>query len=306
MASSDANLNIDVTADTKKAEQSLKDLQKDVQGLEKSDVEIPVGADTKKAEQALKDVKKDATELTTKDFEITLDSRVDKVLAGFDQVVAKTKETQAAADALGAALGPELAAKADTVGIVQELEKEGFTLDEITAKADQFGAKLKEVADSDVGGKLGSSLGTARGKLEEMHGEADQSRSVLANMVGNSAQDVAQLGGVAGTAGVAIGQLAEYATEANISLAELPQAAGPMIGLSLAVKLVTDIMAANAKATQVAKDNQDAWVKAINKGGDAADNYADHLRDVGKVMVTTGDATLSGDGIARGVHLGHQ
>ena len=55
-----------------------------------------------------------------------------------------------------------------------------------------------ELSDTDVGGKLGGSLGTTHGKLDEVAKSADSSKSVLANMVGNATQDLGALGGVAG------------------------------------------------------------------------------------------------------------
>src|SRR4051812_46118226 len=110
----------------------------------------------------------DKADQLEKPVEMEVDADVAKVLGAFDQIAAEAKATAAAADALGSALGPELAAQADPARIVNELKSMGLTLDQITANADELGGKMRELADADVGGNLGSSLGTTRGQLDDL------------------------------------------------------------------------------------------------------------------------------------------
>ena len=278
------SLNIDITADAKAASKEIDALQKDVDKLEKSKPEIEVDADTSGAAKALDGVEKQAHQLSTSDFEITVQAKVDKVLGAFDEVAAKAKDTAVAADALGRALGPELAAKADTTAIVGELEKAGLTLDEIGANADQLGSKLKELADADVGGKMGASLGTARGKLDELGESANSSKSVLANMVGNSVQDVSALGGVAGSAGVALGQMGEYMADALGSgeklgsvLTNFATVAGPVAALSVGIALATKAFAAMSRqGEETAKKTAEMTQRLLDQSG-ALDKLKDKL-----------------------------
>ena len=84
----------------------------------------------------------------------------------------------------------------------------GLTIDQIEGNAEELGAKLKELADNDVGGKMGASLGTARGQMDEMSELRPRRESRRWRTWSVPTQDLAALGGVAGTAGVALGQIA--------------------------------------------------------------------------------------------------
>jgi hypothetical protein len=262
---------------------------------EKIKVDIAASYDDKDAKKALADAEK--IDGLKPEMEISAD--VDRALAAFDEVVAETKRVQVAADALSQALGPELTAKADPTAIVQDLQKMGLTLDDITANADKLGNKLKEVSDTDVGGKLGANLGTTRGKLDEVNKSAESSRSALANMVGNSAQDMGALGGIAGSSGVAIGQMAEYASDAALAgeglgsaLASMAAVAGPIAAMALAIQGVSSILNAmkQGQAAQKAFDTEQVkqFTDAIEEGDQATQHYQDTLKKTGQVLADTG------------------
>lgn len=282
-------LEIDVTADAKKATKELEGLQKTVDKLEKSEPEIEVTADDK-ASKVLDQVEKKAKTLATGDFDVTVQGKVDKVLGDLEKVGAEAKETAAAADALGRALGPELEAQADTTRIVGDLQKLGLTTEEITASADQLGAKLKELADIDVGGKIGGSLGTARGKMDELGQSADSSKSVMANMVGNTTQDLGALGGIAGSTGVAIGQMGEYMADALGSgeklgsvLKNFGKVAGPLAAVAAAAYLIGNAMKSIEARKAFRTEQVDAFVESINEGEDAVAALATRLEEAGKI-----------------------
>jgi ABC-type transporter Mla subunit MlaD len=57
----------------------------------------------------------DKAEDLEKPVEMEVDADVAKVLGAFDQIATEAKATAAAADALGSALGPELASQADPI-----------------------------------------------------------------------------------------------------------------------------------------------------------------------------------------------
>lgn len=243
--------------DDRDAKQALTDAEK----LEQADPEIEVTADTSSAVRDLEDVRDTAADIP----DVEVSANVDRVLAGFDEVIAETREVQAAADALGAALGPELAAKADTTALVQHLTDAGLTLDDIKGNADQLAVKLEELSNLDVGGKLGGSLGTARGQLEAMEGAGTRARGALANMVGDSVQGLGALGGIAGGAGVAIGQLGEAAAEGELSLSDLGKVAGPMVALAAGTLLLSKAIDAAGSEAREAKRETELWVKVLDQ-----------------------------------------
>lgn len=253
-------------------------------------IQIPIVTtyDDKEAKEALADAEK------IDDLEpvVEVTAKIDQVIGALDDVVAETKRVQTAADALGQALGPELAAKADTTSIVQDLQRAGLTIEEIIADADKLGAKLREVSDTDVGGRMGANLGTARGQIDEIGKSAGSSRSALANMIGNTSQDLGAMSGIAGSAGVAIGQIGEYAADAALdgerlgsALGNMAKVAGPMAAMALAVAAINKAVKGQTELNKLAADQQERWVTALESGPDAADQWVTALGEIRDITV---------------------
>ncbi len=220
------------------------------------------------------------------------------IAAAMDQMASDIEadflDSRAAADALGAALGPELAAKIGQGGLdklVADLKTTGLTSDQIVTDVDELAAAIKHL--DDVGKQLdgpkqglrdvGDAADMTKGQLGGMRGEADNSRSVMANMVGNSAQDVAGLGGVAGTAGMALGQLGEYAAEGNISLQGLAKVAGPMALVTVAAMGIAQTMGEIAATKAFNKKQVQDWAKAIREGKSDIEDLALAAEEAGKI-----------------------
>lgn len=187
------------------------------------------------------------------------------------------------------ALKPEVAVTADTDTAVADLGKvttEAKTVEALSPRVDVTADVDQAVGDLD---RLRTGADDAGEGVKTLHGEADQSRSVLANMVGNSAQDLGALGGVAGTAGMAFGQLAEYASEGSINLAGLAAMAGPMAGVLIAGQALQAVVKIFSDRAQQAEADTKAWTTAMQKGGNAADNMAAQLAEAGEVMADTSD-----------------
>ena len=250
------------------------------------------------AKEALEDAEK--IESLKPEFEV--DADVSKVLSAFDEVVSETKSVQAAADALGNALGPELSAKADTTEIVRQLQAAGLEIDTIIANADQLAGKLREVSDADVGGKLGASLGTARGKTDELTDSAVKGRSALANMIGNTAQDLGAMGGIAGSAGVALGQMAEGAADAaaggeaiGSALKGMAMVAGPVAALTIGVQLLQMWMSrGKAEAKEIAEATEQ-YADALFKAQDAGEDLQNTIEKTAQSQVDKFIKDLSDD-----------
>ena len=130
------------------------ELQKAIKQLEKTKAELVVTADTDDARKELDEIDKQLAELRGEKAEIEVTAKVDRALAALDEVAAEAKKAEAAAEALSVALGPELAGKADLDGIISDFQRMGLSMDDITANADRLGAKLREVGQKDVGGRL--------------------------------------------------------------------------------------------------------------------------------------------------------
>jgi len=195
---------------------------------------------------------------------------------------AELRDAASAAEALGRALGPELAGRMDVSQVTADLNRMGVSFDEIRAEADQFATTLKQLDDIKLQ-QTNAGLDNMRTKLDGVRNNADQSRSVLANLAGNAAQDLGELGGVVGSLGVGIGQMAEYAVDGNIALSNLAKVAGPMAGLSAALLLVQHVMGGIAKEKAFDKAQVEDYTDAILELGEGADAVLEHLQAAGKV-----------------------
>lgn len=211
-----------------------------------------------------------------------------------DQIDADFKNSVAAADALGAALGPELRAKIGQDGIdkfVADLKSAGLTADDIRGDVGDLAGALQHLDDvgKNISGPkqglddVGSSAETTKGKLAGMRGEGDNSRSVLANMVGNSTQDIAGLGGVAGTAGLALGQMGEYAADGNIKLSSLAKVAGPLAAVGLVAYGINRTLGEMAATKAFDKKQIEDWSQAIRNGKGDVDDFAAAATAAGKI-----------------------
>jgi hypothetical protein len=234
----------------------------------------------------------------------TASQRVAKALGQMaDQAETELKAAGRAADALAAALGPEMAAKLGRNGIAQavgDFNKMGLTFEQVEADADSLAASMKRLDDVQTSAAE-QGLGNLSGKLNETEGAASGAKSALANMIGNTSQDVSGLAGNLGSLGVAIGQMGEYAADAALdgqgltaSLGSMAAVAAPIAGLALATQVLGQVMARFGDSTKRTAEDVDAWADAMTDGGDAAENYAKHLRDVGKITL---DVTRTQSGL---------
>ena len=256
-----------------------------------------VGVDVRAKVSGAKDVEKlakDVDKLTDKPATLEVDAKVnpaiDRVLDKLGKIDEDAKAAAVAAEALGRALGPELSDRADMTAVVAELKRLGASFDEITANADEFGAKLKSIDSDDLGGRMGRALGTARGETEKLSAAADKSRNAMANMWGNVAQDAGALGGITGSLGVGFGQLAEGAADAanggqklSSALGDVAKVAGPMAALGVAMQLLNAAMDAAAASRAFDDANIDQYTAALRDGTTAVSSFNDEIRETGEL-----------------------
>lgn len=225
--------------------------------------------------------------------EITVEARIDKALGALDDVATDARKAKEAAEALGRALGPELAAKANLDGIVADFERANLSLDEITANADQLGGKLREIAGPDGAGldQIGTRARAAAADTDKLSDSARGANSALANMVGNSAQELGELGGIAGSAGVAVGQMAEYFSDATLAgeglgsaLKSMVAVVGPIALLAAAVQTVSGALAIQERRAEEAAARTEAVGDAMRSAADDTVGLADKLRETADAM----------------------
>jgi hypothetical protein len=250
-------------------QEDLAAAEKAIEEIDGTTATASVEVDSAGVSDGVSEVDQKLSEIDGTTAEATVDVRIGDALTALDQMAAEAQKSQLAVEALSNALGPELTARMDVERAVSDFQRMNLTLDEITANADQLGAKLREVDQLDIGGGIAAGAGRARTATDDLGRSADSSKNALANMVGNSVQDLGQLGGVAGSAGVAIGQMAEFMSDAALEgeglgsvIGNFATVAGPIAALSIGIGLVTSaITSIQEKNKKIAEDS-----KAISEG----------------------------------------
>lgn len=202
-----------------------------------------------------------------------------------------------AADALGNALGPELAARLGRNGIAQyvgDLTRLGTSFEQIEADADELAASIRQIEQVKVDA-ADAGLSNLGGRLSEVDDAARGAGSAMANMIGNTAQDMSGMLGVTGSLGVAFGQMGEYAADAALggqdlasSLGAMAKVAGPIAALGLATKLLTDAFNKGKAAAAEQAKGVERLVAAAERGEGVLGALNDQLADTGKLSFTFG------------------
>lgn len=277
---------VELNVDTEAAQADVEGLGEDLKAIEDQDIKVEV--DTADAKVAAEDL---GLEFETTEQKIRAVTTTIEALA--QTVDANLRASQGAAQALGNALGPELSAKVDVDSIVADLQRMGLTTDEIRANADQLAASFRQVDSIKTRG-LADGLDYTSSKMQGLTSHANQSRSVLANLAGNSAQDIGELGGVVGSLGVGIGQMAEYAVDGNIKLSQLASVAGPMLGLVLATKGVTEALAGIKAENAFRAELVDKFTESLREAGTVAESLFDTLLETGELEFSEGGGGITG------------
>lgn len=237
---------------------------------------------------------KDATELADKlGEELKGDETAGKQMAAAlkaaaDKAERALSDTLEIAEKLGDALGSDMR---QAIG-QSKIDEMAVKFQQAGLQAGDLDGNLDSITDSIK--RMDAASGSAKGRLGEvgdaMHRvgrETDNSRSVMANFAGNAAQELPGMAGAFGPLNMAIGQFTEYATEGNISMKGLAATAGPMLGVGAAIMYANNQLDLMKKKDAFRADRVKSYVKVINESGNAVENLADHIREVGKVQTTT-------------------
>lgn len=202
-----------------------------------------------------------------------------------DRVESDLKASVKAADALSAALGPEMAARLGRNGLqklVTDLNRAGLTMQDIEGEAETLAASIRRLDDINLSAVTGQAekLDSA---IAGVGHQADKSRSVFANFTGNAIQELPGVGAAIGPLNMALGQFTEYATEGEVSLKGLALTIGPIAALSAGLMILKSAMKANAEEAQLAKERTDSFTSSIRQGLDPVAAFIDEIRQSGEL-----------------------
>lgn len=218
-------------------------------------------------------------------------SASEKLAAAQKQVAASMKKDMeaiaAAADVVRDSLGPEMTAAIESSGRsvedqVQEWRKLGLTLDEIKMDSAQLADGMKA-----LDGAARQGVGAVGDGFKKLNTDVDQSRSVMANFAGNAVQELPLVSGAFGPLNMALSQFVEYGVEGNINMKNLAATAGPMAGVAAAIAYINNQLALMKAKEAFDADRVKDYSEIVNQSGDSVANFAEHLREVGKVEATT-------------------
>ena len=254
----------------------------------KVDVKVDVGKAVKGLQQLGKQAK-DAGE-SVEDLELNAKNVAKVMSAQVDNMIADMKAGERAADALAAALGPEMTAQIGTDKIdqlVADVHRAGIAFDDLTAEADQFADVLRKTASA------GDGLKDVERAVQRVGAETDNTRSVVANFAGNAAQELPGVAAAMGPMNMAIGQFAEYAAEGNISLKNFIGASGGLVAAGLIMKNISDRMAAVAKIDAFKEKSVEGYTDALKDARGEVEAIQKALEAAGKVEFIFGDGDPS-------------
>lgn len=179
-----------------------------------------------------------------------------------DRVEADLDETRAAADALAAALGPEMAAtigQANLDNYAAQFRRAGLTVDDVRANVDELADSIRRLEGADPAVRqMGDSI-------EDVGRKTEKSGSVMANFAGNAVQELPGVGAAFGPLNTALGQFAEYATEGDISMGKFLKGAGALAGITVGFALLTAAINEAQRAQREMKARTDEVVPALEE-----------------------------------------
>ena len=223
------------------------------------DIDIKLKLDAKQADKDLKGIKDDLDELD--------ETTTVKVDADTDAAEDDLKTVDELSERL---------AKNDTVIDIKA------DIDAAKADLDQLETKLHGIDDAaattghKVGSEIGDGAGEARGRMSEL--------------VGESVAELPGIGEALGPAGEALSSLTESALAGEIAIGGLVGAAGGMIAITAAFKLISGFMEDIAKTKAWNADEVNDYAKAIREGQSALEHFNETFEETGKIeFIDDGD-----------------
>lgn len=215
----------------------------------------------------------------------------DEIDAATSQLISDMEASKRATDALGQALGSELAAKIGQGGIdefIADLRRAGLTFQEIEGDADRFAQSLKRIDD------VTPQVQALDSELGKVRATTDQSRSVMANFTGNALAELPGVSGALGPLNTAIGQFGEYAADGNIKLSSFLKTAGGIGAAALAFQLLTEWAGAAAERQAVVDEQTGAVADSLGQVVDQAAQWETTVVSLADSQAVLSQALVTG------------
>jgi hypothetical protein len=201
------------------------------------------------------------------------------------QMASTFTQTTQAAESLGQALGPELAAKLGSNGLnrlVAQLQTAGLTLEQITTEADVLAQGIQSVDETSLQTLVGEAESTTQA-FEQVSQSVDKSNRVVGRFAGAASRNLLMLGGSFGPLNMAIGQFAMFATRGDLTLSGFASSIGPIVAIGAALQVATSAIKAHKAEVKLNTEYQKDFTKSILAGKDALDVLADGVRSTGEL-----------------------
>lgn len=198
-------------------------------------------------------------------------------------------------------------AEADLKAVADEAQRVAQADARIVVEAQIDAAKgnLRELRkELDGLSGAGDSGGVAPGKAlqDDLDGVADKTekaKGAMQGFVGESVSSIPGVGAAIGPASEAVGQLTEGLLAGEVGMKGLAAAAGPIIGITLALKIVTDQLAAIDAVDAFHEEQVKEWAEAIRDAKVAVDGLRTSINDTETIdfVNTAGDTRDATDSL---------
>jgi chromosome segregation ATPase len=203
------------------------------------------------------------------------------IQAEADSMTAEIDATKRAVEAMDAALeGTDF----DSREVVAELKQAGLTAEQVEADVDELAAAVKRVDDVKLhSAKAGfDDVGQAVGRVGE---QTDRAKGAVSSFAGGATSELAGAAGAFGPMAEGAGQLVEGIAEGELGLKHLAGAAGAMGVAALAVKGITDQLAAAAELKAFRAEQVEAYDDALKDADSTLDGIIAKLTEAGGVTI---------------------
>lgn len=239
-------------------------------------IPIDIELNTRAAQQSAKQLNKElqGTEDSLGDVESAGKTMARAIQMQADDMIREIDDTRRAVDALERALGPDFTA--DPTDVVAELKKVGLTAQEIEVDAEDLAAAIRRIDDVKV-----SANDAGFDDLNKVITDTETKGKASSVAIGGIGGSVSELPGVGNLGAIAesMGQLAEGALEGDINTKQLVGTIGALAGTAAAMYVINKVMTSMSETKAFHKEQVNAYKDAIVDAGSAADGLLNTLRE---------------------------
>lgn len=213
-------------------------------------------------------------------------------LAAQITTTAQTLDTQlakseAAAQALASALGPEFVARVGKGGVnrlITDLNRAGLSMAEITTEASTLAAAIAQVDAVNLS-HVTAEAATLGNAVEATTNQVNDGRQVMSSFAGQASAELANIGGPIGAVASGMGQIVTQAVAGRLSLVEFGTAIGPMVALSAVLLGIKSVFDDLKKAKAWNKEQLKAYTDALRDTASVSTVVRDRIDEIGGAFV---------------------